>query len=359
MSGNNIKGFYFSQVESSSTGPRNKILNQIEAFNKSGIELELVENPFELEGLVRGNFILRQIVSRLPFTYVYSRHKYCAHYKKADVYYIRFLAGDRYFVSFLKKLRKNNLNATIIMELADYHYRKYVDRIAILKPIDKVFGIETLKFENGIDVSNIKKRVPCGINKINMVAVAAMCNFHGYDRLIEGIKCYRDGGGNREIIVHMVGGKDAPGNELNKYISLVKEYKLENYFVFYGTKRGAELDEIYDKCNIAVASLGMSRIGYKTANSLKIREYLAKGLPIITACNIDLFEKHSFKYECKFSNDESSIDIEKIIDFFDNTYLAKNEQFIIDVIRDYSEKYCDMSYAMNGVINYIKNNDVT
>ena len=29
--------------------------------------------------------------------------------------------------------------------LARYHYRKYVDRIAILKPIDKVFGIETLK----------------------------------------------------------------------------------------------------------------------------------------------------------------------------------------------------------------------
>lgn len=385
MSGNNIKGFYFSQVESSSTGPKNKIMNQIEAFNKSGIELELVENPFELEGLVRGNFILRQIVSRLPFTYVYSRHKYCAHYKKADVYYIRFLAGDRYFVSFLKKLRKNNPNAVIIMELADYpttwymttslfyriiyfpimikdylaryHYRKYVDRIAILKPIDKVFGIETLKFENGIDVSNIKKRVPCGINTINMVAVAAMCNFHGYDRLIEGIKNYRDSGGNRKIIVHMVGGKDAPGNELNKYISLVKEYKLEKYFVFYGTKRGAELDEIYDKCNIAVASLGMSRIGYKTANSLKVREYLAKGLPIITGCNIDLFENHSFKYECKFSNDESSIDIKKIIDFFDNTYLTNNEQFIIDDIREYSEEYCDMSYAMNNVINFIKNNN--
>ena len=126
-------------------------------------------------------------------------------------------------------------------------------------------------------------------------------------------------------------------------------------FVFYGTKRGAELDEIYDKCNIAVASLGMSRIGYKTANSLKIREYLAKGLPIITACNIDLFEKHSFKYECKFSNDESSIDIKKIIDFFDNTYLTNNEQFIIDDIREYSEEYCDMSYAMNNVINFIKN----
>ena len=40
MSGNNIKGFYFSQVESSSTGPKYKVMNQIETILKSIEEFE-------------------------------------------------------------------------------------------------------------------------------------------------------------------------------------------------------------------------------------------------------------------------------------------------------------------------------
>ncbi len=374
------KGYYFSQIDEGGVGPRKKVLSQIKAFEKSGIDLELVESPFQLEGKIRGNFLLRQIICRLPFTYVYSRHKYEEKYKDADVFYIRFLAGDYYFSQFIKKLKKNNPNARIVMELADYpttwymttsllykivytpiilkdifarrYYKKYVDRIALLKPLNEVYGIPAIQFVNGIDVGSIKVKQQSGTSIIRLIAVAAMCNFHGYDRMIEGLHQYYMKGGARRIEIYFVGGREAPGNELVRYKKLCEEYQLQEYITFYGEKTGKDLDDIYDKCNLAVASLGMYRIGYGTANSLKVREYMAKGLPIVTGCPVDIFLEGNFQYGCEFANDDTYIDMERIIKFFDRMY-EEDEQKIIVKIRQYAEDYCDMQQAMKPIIDYL------
>lgn len=376
-----LKGYYFSQIDTGNLGPRKKVKSQIGAFAKNGIELQLVESPFQVTGKIRKNFLLRQIVCRLPFTYVYSKHEYKKEYKEADAFYIRFLAGDYHFARFINKLRKNNPESKIVMELADYpttwymttsllykivyspiilkdilarrYYTKCVDRIALLKPIDKVYGIPVLHFENGIDIDDIKVKLPCKSTKIKLLAVAAMCNFHGYDRLIEGLKDYYKVGGRREIELHLVGGKEVPGNDLLKYKELCKKYNLDKYVIFHGEKTGKELDDIYDTCNIAVASLGMYRIGYKVANSLKIREYAAKGMPIISGCPTDIFEGREFSYVCEMPNDSSPIDMNKVINFFDKIYI-EGEEKVISNIRSFAEEYCDMSYAMKSVIEFYK-----
>lgn len=378
---NKKRGYYFSQIDKSGVGPRKKVLGQIKAFQKCGIDLELVESPFELEGKIRGNFILRQIVCRLPFTYVYSKHTYQEKYKDADVFYIRFLAGDRYFSHFIKKLKENNPKARIVMELADYpttwymttslfykiiyfpillkdvlarkYYKKYVDRIALLKPEDVVYGIPAIQFVNGIDVDSISVKEKCGTDVIKMIAVAAMCNFHGYERLIEGLHQYYQNGGSRRIEIHFVGGKKAPGNELMRYIEMCNKYHLQENVIFYGEKTGRELDDIYNMCNIAIASLGMYKIGYKTANSLKVREYMAKGLPVITGCPVDIMQTGDFKYYYEFPNNDTSIDINELVIFFDKVY-QKKEKDVIYEIRQYAVKYCDMVYAMKPVIDYFK-----
>lgn len=381
MEGKTIKGYYFSQVETTGLGPRKKILAQIKTFQKAGIDFELVESPFMLEGAVRGNFILRQLVSRLPFTYVYSKHEYKSEYEKADIIYIRFLAGDRLFIRFLKQLRRNT-NAKIVMELPDYpttwymttskfmsfvyapiiikdwiagkKYKKYIDRIVMLKDKKEVFGIPVVKFTNGIDMDIISERKPLQASKISMIAVAGMCNFHGYDRMLEGLKEYYGSGGDREIEFHLVGGKDAPGNELKEYKRLCKEYQLEKYVIFHGEKQGKELDDIYDSCNMAVASLGMYRIGYQTANSLKIREYMAKGLPIITGCKIDIMDP-DYRYNLEFSNDEQPIEISSVVTFFEKVYSnSKDYARINDEIRQYAQEHCDMTITLKPIIDYMK-----
>ncbi len=378
-----LRGYYFSQIEKNSLGPRNKVLNQIKAFEKAGVALELIESPFGTEGRIRGNFILRQLVCRLPFTYVYSRHEYRDEYRDAEVFYIRFLAGDRYFVRFLRKLRHNSPHAKIIMEMADYpstwymttskllsllylpiiikdvlarkSYRKYIDRIAIIKPIAKVYGIPAIRIANGVDVANIVPRKPAFPDKPVMIAVAAMCNFHGYDRMIEGIHQYYRAGGRRELELHLVGGTDNPGHDLKKYKQLCRQYHLEETVIFHGEKSGNELDEIYNRCNLAVASLGMYRIGYQTANSLKVREYLAKGLPVIAGCDIDLFQDNRFTFWLQLENDDRPVDLSAVFDFFDRIYHQhqENYQAINREIRTYAEKYCNMDYAFKNVIDYV------
>lgn len=376
------KGFYFSQVETTGLGPRRKVLGQIKAFEESGISLELVENPFCLSGAVRGNFLLRQLVSRLPFTYVYSRHHYEERYTGADVFYVRFLAGDRHFVRFLKQLRKNNPQAKILLELPDYpttwymttsllytflyfpimikdwnagrKYKRYVDRIVIPQKIENAFQVPVIPIENGINVNDIKCRQPEETEIIRIIAVAGMCNFHGYDRLIEGMKDYYAQGGKRKVELHMVGGKAAPGNELLRYKELCKRYHLEKKIIFYGEKKGEELDKIYDKCNLAVGSLGMYRIGYKMASSLKIREYLAKGLPVIVGSKVDVFEKGDFPYYLEYENNDTPIDVQRIICFYDNLYGVKDIHAVNREIRDYAVHNCDMKNALKNVIDYIQ-----
>lgn len=377
------KGFYFSQVETANLGPRKKILGHIKAFKESGIDLELVENPFCLNGPIRGNFLLRQLVCRLPFTYVYSKHQYEERFTGADVFYVRFLAGDRAFVRFLKQLRENNPHAKILLELPDYpttcymttswlytllyfpiiikdwnagrKYKKYVDRIVIPLKIQSAFNLQVLSIENGIIVSDVRCRKPEETDVIRMIAVAGMDIVHGYDRLIEGMKNYYAQGGEREIELHLVGGKVEPGNELSRYQDLCKQYHLENRIIFYGEKRGEELDCIYDKCNLAVDSLGVYRkFGNQTVGSLKIREYLAKGLPVITGCKIDVFEKVPFSYYLEFENNSTPIDVQKVIGFYDSIYAKKDSAAIIKEIREYAVRNCDMKNALKNVIEYIQ-----
>lgn len=376
-------GFYFSQVETTNLGPRRKILGHIKAFKESGIDMELVENPFRLSGPIRGNFLLRQLVCRLPFTYVYSKHQYEERFTGADVFYVRFLAGDRAFARFLKKLRENNPHAKILLEFADYpttgymttsllysllylpiiikdrnagrKYKKYVDRVVIPLKVESAFHIPVLTIENGINVSDVRCREPEETDAIRMIAVAGMNVVHGYDRLIEGMKNYYGQGGQREIELHMVGGKEEPGNELPRYKNLCKKYHLEKRIFFYGEKKGEELDNIYDKCNLAVDALGVYRkFGNQTIGTLKIREYLAKGLPVITGCKVDVFEKIPFSYYLEFENNGTPIELRKIIEFYDNVYGHKDIRAVSEEIRDYAVHNCDMKQALKNVIEYIR-----
>jgi len=380
-----LKGFYFSQVEDEGLGPKKKILGQIETLKKNGIELELIESPFNREGFLRSNFLLRQIVCRLPFTYVYSKHEYKPEYKTADLYYIRFMAGDYQFVRFIRKLKKYNKNAKIIIEFADFpttwymktskiytllyapiilkdylagrHYKKYIDRVTMLKDYKQAYGIDVIKFLNGVDMNTIRARNPVVTDKIKIIAVASMCIFHGYDRIIKGLEQYYSNGGERIVELHLVGGTDSPGHYLSQYKELVTRCGLQDYVFFYGEKHGEELDAIYDSCNIAAASFGMHRIGYQTANSLKVREYMGKGLPIITGCPIDLFCEATYPYCKNFRNDETLINIEEVITFFDGIYIDENSHKTInDIIRKAAFQYCDMNQALKPIINYILNN---
>ena len=124
--------------------------------------------------------------------------------------------------------------------------------------------------------------------------------------------------------------------------------------IFYPTTLGDHLDEIYEKGDIALSSLGWYKDGVKVENTLKSREYLAKGFPVIACCKVRGI-KDKFPFAYKVPNNPSPINIEEILQFYD----ALLEKYTINEmqtqIREYAKNEVDMPVVMNSIIEFIEN----
>ena len=151
---------------------------------------------------------------------------------------------------------------------------------------------------------------------------------------------------NPKVIVkfHVVG--DGDKKVVTELKDLVKKNNLEEHVMFYGYKSGKDLDEIYNKVDIAVGSLGFSRIGLKGGSPLKTREYIAKGVPIILGYE-DISLKNTLDFIYQVPNDESVFDLYKILDWYKN--LDKDST----KIRRYAEDNLTWNKQMKKVVDYI------
>lgn len=286
-------------------------------------------------------------------------------------YYIRYACSDYGFIKLLKELKLINCKSKVIIEIDTYPYDdrmnrsaklmaiglidkifrkkmyKYVDKIATFSLDNVIFNIPCIHIINGVDMEAIKRRTcTCNIEDINIIAVSNMYVWHGYDRFIEGIKYYYENGGRKNIILHLVG----KGDEFIKYKEMVKEYNLENNVVFYGYKSGKDLDNIYDECDLAIETLGAHRNNLFLSSSLKSREYIARGIPIITSCEIDILDKN-YKYLLTLPADESKIMMDEVIEFYDKLFKSKEDKEIIaEELRSYAYDKCDMDVAVKPIV---------
>ena len=187
-------------------------------------------------------------------------------------------------------------------------------------------------------------------DEISLIAVAYMQRHHGYERLIEGMKeYYKQQGNKKKIILHLVGD----GPEKGMYTKLVDQYNLQDVVKFYVTKSGEELDALYNSSDIALASFGMYRLGiYGKVSVLKSRECLAKGMPMITGCEIDVIND-DFPYAKTFANDSSVVDMNEVVEFYET--IRKNGKNKVDnalCIREYAYKNVDMGHVMLPIVKY-------
>ena len=373
-----MRGIYFSQIitEASYQGTVAKVFDEIKAFKNAGFEMRHV-NFSPVETGFRRSHIGKGICAAIPFMYIFSKYEYDISFDGYDFYYFRFEAADRYLIKLLKQLKTHNPRSKIIIEFPDYpnttwmtmpiylplllkdiaarrKYRKYVDRFAVLNPIYKeIYGVKTVPYMNGIDVSRIPTRKPES-NKagIDIMGISTTFPVHGYDRLIRSLAQYYVDGNKRTIVFHVVG--DGPGPELGKYKELVRKYDLDERVIFEGRLTGDNLYSLYNKCDLAVELLAPFRKGLETSSSLKSREYLSVGIPIITACKIDILEGEDFRYLLRFENNETLMDIKKIVMFYDEIYGRESQMEVVSKIRRFAEDHCSYDNTLKSVIGYIK-----
>ena len=359
------------------SGIDKKVILQNDEFNKNGLKCRIV--CYGKKKINIFNLIIQILLSKLPFFNGCPELRYSDEFSKVDfMYFRRPDAMSRDFINTLKKIKENNPKVKIIMEIPNYPYedelrlklinkllvvkdrifRKklslYIDRIAIQNPLEELYGIKTIKFRNGIDIESISVRNPERLkeNEINICAVASLEPWQGYERVFEGLRLYYENHHNNiKILLHIAGR----GSELKYYKRLVCKYNLDNYVTFYGRISGDGLMKLYDKCSLALDAFGRYKTNNYLSTSLKSREYLAKGLPIITGCKTDVLSD-TFPYFLEFENNDTVVDFNKILDFYQRVYSLKNPSEVVKEIRKYAVENCDISVMIKPIVDYIKHN---
>lgn len=365
--------YLYSQAEKNmeTSGEAKKMFMQLNGLKQNGLETDYY--------VIDRSQTINKLLIRIPFFNIHNRdfrRKFIEKAKDVDAVYLRKNIFDISYLKLLKELRRAYPYLKIIIEIPTYPYdfewknwkdfplllkdrlnrnklKKYVDRFVVFSKDNMVFGVPTILTSNGIDCNSVKKRSPKEIDNynINLLGVAGVERWHGYDRLIKGIKEYYDKVGNDVNLVFHIVGKGRESNNLEK---LVADLSMQDHVLFHGFMHGTKLDEMFNRCDIGVGSLGMYRIGMYEGYTLKLREYMARGIPFFYAYDDELIEKNGYFYFIKFPNDDTPIDVQKIIDF--SKKLSKeNSKIIAEKMNAYAEQELSWKHQMQPVADYIIN----
>ncbi len=162
---------------------------------------------------------------------------------------------------------------------------------------------------------------------LNLIGVAEVHVWHGYDRLLRGLgEYYATGDVPVRVVFHIVGNvwpseMDGIGSGTGYgFRAIIEEYGLQDKVVFHGQLFGQQLDEVFAQCQFAVGSLGRHRSGITSIKTLKNREYASRGLPFIYSEQDSDFDHQP--YVLKAPADESPINIRAIVGFMQRFAMA-------------------------------------
>lgn len=371
-----MRGLYIcagQDLSDKTSGISKKILMQINTLKESGFDLNIIN----LDNKSGQNFF-ENIKFILPFSIskyenrIISLQNNNINWDEIDFVYIRRLAFCRGFELLIKKIKIINNKTKIFIEFPTYPFineysgvkivlswmamyylkilYKYVDYIITYSRDKEIYGIPTINISNGVNINEIKEKKESNSKSINMIAVALFSKWHGYDRLIEGLNnYYKRNTFHKDIHLYLIGS----GEYLSSYINLVNKYKLNKVIHILGAKYGTELDNIYDKCNIAIDALGRHRSGVFYNSSLKGKEYCAKGLPIVSGVETELDYINNYKYYLRVPSNDSPIDINEIIKFYKSVYDDEKEIQVIQNIRKFCKDNFEFKITYKPVIEKI------
>jgi len=238
-----------------------------------------------------------------------------------------------------------------IMEILNRRASIYVDLYSLIgKKVDTCYQRPAINISNGVTVKDIPiKKKAMTENEINIIAVASMAKWHGYDRLISGLYNYISNGGREKVFIHLV-GPDGDGS-LMEWKSLTNKLRLKDYVLFEGPMYGDDLARMIDKCDIACSALAPYVKGMEDGTSIKVAEYCARGIPFIwTRDENDTLYPIPHSYG-GFLNDDSPIDIDRIVKIVKE---IKKETGISEKMRKYAEENLSWNSQYKLILEYFE-----
>lgn len=332
-------------------GISKKITYQINALNACGIHTHLcyMEEKYNKTRMVDGQIIAdygsglkSKILKRTEFS---SIVRYAIKEHITFVYIRSNHNANPFTINMVRRMKKAGMK--VVMEIPTYPYdteylsqgmgkqilqdrifrkllAQQLDAIVTFSDADKIFGKRTIRISNGIDFNSIhiKKTNIADSSVINLIGVAEIHPWHGFDRVIKGLAAYYSKPHDVIVIFHIV-GYFFFNNDEAMYKQMISDFHLDQYIILHGKKHGDELDKIFDTCNFGIGSLGRHRVGIYKIKTLKNREYAARGIPFIYSETDEDFEDK--EYVMKAPADETAIDISSIISFYRKLTLSPTE----------------------------------
>ena len=338
---------------SDASGISKKIQNQINGLRQIGHKVDVCQYTV-LENGHRVRMINEEIIQDYGlgrFAAIKKRLDYSGikDYLKSHIYdivYVRsFHNANPFTINLFETIKKNG--SKIAYEIPTYPYDKeyrgfpfrnivgleidklfrkklvsFSDAVVTFSDHKTIFGKRTISISNGIYFESIPlhSRVKSSDNIINLLGVAEVHYWHGYDRVIAGIGEYYRKGCSKEIYFHIVGGvasSEMIGSKHSKGFSeIISEYGIQDKVIFHGQLYGKKLDDIFNNADFCIGSLGRHRSGVYNMKSIKNREYAARGIPFIySEIDTDFDDKD---FTIKAPADDGPISIDIIINFLDN-----------------------------------------
>ena len=109
--------------------------------------------------------------------------------------------------------------------------------------------------------------------------------------------------------------------------------------------------------DIGLGELGVFKRRLEKVSSLKAPEYLAKGLPVVVGFEEEVFMIEPTRYVCEFPNDDSNVDMDRVVQFYDDVYKGEmSRKEVHEEIRAYARRMVDLQRLMQPVVDYILQN---
>ena len=181
------------------------------------------------------------------------------------------------------------------------------------------YGKPAMEIVNGVTLDMIPEKKPVDLcSEIHMVAVASMRDWHGFDRVIRGMGCYS---GESRLVLHLV-GPDCDGSA-HRWIELAEQIGVSKNVIYHGPLYEENLSKVYDDCHLAVGSMAFHRIGTSIGSSLKVREYIARGIPFIYSY-ADSSLSGTEWFALRFPFDDSAVDFDQVVSWIQDLYSRDN-----------------------------------
>lgn len=211
---------------------------------------------------------------------------------------------------------------------------------------DTYKGKPAVEISNGITLKNVpvKKFAPIE-SEIRILALASMCDWQGYDRIIKGMKNYS---GSHRLVLELA-GDDFDGS-VTRWLKLAEDLGLCDNVIYRGPCYDEQLTELFDKCHIAAGSMALFRKGSVIASTLKVREYIGRGIPFIYAYKDRALSGDEW-FAMRLPADESDADFDKIIPWLENIY--KKADFSAKM-REFASENLSWESQFKKVLNKIR-----